>query len=160
MRTAVFVVMFAAAVSTQAPADFSGQWVVDAPPADMGSGWGSTLTITQDARQLNVEPAIFSRYDGQPAVRIVYALDGSESRNSVMISHAAQLRTSKATWEGRSLRIATIYPGVDPSTAKTFTTEVVSTLTLESPDTLVIATTRAGVLGAPATSARTVYRKK
>ena len=41
-----------------------------ATKADMGSGWGSTLAITQDARQLIVEPAIFSRYDGQPAVRI------------------------------------------------------------------------------------------
>ena len=90
----------------------------------------------------------------------LYALDGSESRNSVMLSHTAQVRTSKATWEGRALRIATIYPGVDPSTGKTFTTEVVNTLTLESPDTLIIATTRAGVLGGPATSARTVYKKK
>jgi hypothetical protein len=140
--------------------DFSGQWTVDAPPADMGSGWGSTIAIKQDARQLVVEPAIFSRYDIQPVVRIVYALDGSESRNSVTISHAAQVRTSKVTWEGQSLRISTIYPGVDPSTGKAFTTEVVNTLTLEAPDTLVVATTRAGALGGPATSARTVYKKK
>ena len=53
--------------------DFSGQWTADPPaekaPGDMGSGWGSPLTITQDARQLIVEQALFSRYDLQPPVK-------------------------------------------------------------------------------------------
>lgn len=50
----------------QGPVDFSGQWVADPPaakaPGDMGSGWGSTLTIAQDGKQLIVEQALSSRY--------------------------------------------------------------------------------------------------
>ena len=78
---------------------------------DMGSGWGSTLTITQDARQLVVEQALFSRYDLQPPLRFVYALDGSETRNTVMMGHATQVRTSRATWDGAALRITTTLSG-------------------------------------------------
>ena len=59
---------------SQAP-DFSGAWTLEpgaastapaapGPPArgDMGSGWGSPLTITQDAKQLVVEQTLFSRW--------------------------------------------------------------------------------------------------
>ena len=37
----------------------------------MGSGWGSPLTITQDAKQLVVEQTLFSRCDMQPQLRFV-----------------------------------------------------------------------------------------
>ena len=65
-------------------ADFSGRWTSKPSPrrrprpqpalprGDMGSGWGSPITITQDARQLVVEQALFSRYDLQPPVRSVF----------------------------------------------------------------------------------------
>ena len=39
-------------------------------PGDMGSGWGSTITIAQDATRLSVEYAIFSRYDLQPPLTL------------------------------------------------------------------------------------------
>ena len=81
---------------------------------DMGSGWGSPVTITQDERQLVVEQPLFSRYDLQPPVRTVYALDGSESRNAVMTGHATQLRVSRAKWDGDALVITTSYPAIDP----------------------------------------------
>jgi arylsulfatase len=158
----------------QAP-DFSGQWRADpatpaatplatatpAPQArgDMGSGWGSPLTITQDARQLVVEQALFSRYDLQPPLRFVYALDGSETRNAVMTGHTTQVRLSRTTWAGQALRITTIYPALDPASGQTFTTEVTHTLSLESPATLVIEVTRGGALGGLATTTRTTYRK-
>ena len=62
----------------------------------MGSGWGPALTITQDGKQLIVEQPLFSRYDLQPPVKTVYALDGTESRNTVMTGHATQTRVSRA----------------------------------------------------------------
>jgi hypothetical protein len=155
--------------------DFSGQWTADAvaraaaapttgtpappPRGDMGSGWGSPLTITQDARQLVVEQALFSRYDLQPPLRFVYALDGSETRNTVMTGHTSQVRQSRTAWTGQALRITTIYPAVDPASGRTFTTEVTHTLSLESPATLVIEVTRGGALGGQPTTTRTIYRR-
>lgn len=166
----------------QATTDFSGRWTIEppappAPPAsgsaapalrpdqgtlargDMGSGWGSPLTITQDAKQLVIEPAVFSRYDANPQPRLAYPLDGSESRNAVMIGHATQVRTSRAAWDGASLRITTTYPGIDPTSGKAFTTQVTHRLTLESPTTLVVEVSRAAALGGQAGTTRTVYRK-
>ena len=161
--------------AVQAHPDFSGQWIADAasvppaPPAtgtpapppkgDMGSGWGSPFTITQNDKELVVESALFSRYDLQPAVQLIYALDGSETRNAVMMGHASQLRISRTAWNGQSLRITTIYPSVNPSSGQTFTTEVTQTLTLESPTRLVVEVSRAGVLGGQTTTTRTIFRK-
>jgi hypothetical protein len=125
----------------------------------MGSGWGSPLTITQDAKQLLVEQTLFSRYDLGPQPRFTYALDGSESRNDVMIGHATQVRTSRARWDGQSLRITTSYPGIDPSSGKSFTTEVTHRLSLEAPATLVVEVTRGAALGGKPTTTNTVYRK-
>ena len=62
---------------------------------DMGSGWGSTITITQDAARLTVEYAFFSRGDMQPPLKFVYALDGSETKNSVMMGRGIQGQTSR-----------------------------------------------------------------
>ncbi len=86
---------------------------------DMGSGWGTPLTITQNATQLVVEHALFSRYDLQPPLRFVYQLDGSESRNTTMAGHVTQTRVSRATWDGQALKIVTSYPGIDPEFGKT-----------------------------------------
>ena len=125
----------------------------------MGSGWGSPIVITQDDRQLRVEQTLFSRYDASPQPRFVYALDGSETRNAVMIGHATQVRVSRAAWDGQTLRITTQYPGVDPGTGKPFTTEVTHRLTLESQSTLIVEATRAAVLGGRESTTRTVYRR-
>jgi hypothetical protein len=150
--------------ASQAPADFSGVWVADPPaekaPGDMGSGWGATFTIAQDGKQLIVEQPLFSRYDLQPPVKTVYALDGSESRNAVMIGHSTQTRVSRAKWDGAALVIATIYPGMDPKTGKAFTTDVTQRLLLESPGVLVVESTRAGALGGAPVRTRSVYRKR
>ena len=166
--------------SVQARPDFSGQWAIDSPSTaaaagagapsarpdqgrltagDMGSGWGSPITITQDDQQIRVEQTLFSRYDANPQPRFVYALDGSETRNAVMIGHATQVRVSRATWDGQALRITTRYPGVDPDTGKSFSTEVTHRLTLESPTTLIVEVTRAAALGGSESTTRAVYRK-
>ena len=160
----IALLLATALLAAQAPANFSGQWVADPPaekaPGDMGSGWGSPLSIAQDGKQLVVEQPLFSRYDLQPPVKTVYALDGSESRNAVMTGHAAQMRVSRAKWDGAVLQITTTYPAVDPQTGKAFTTEVTQRLMMESPGVLVIEATRAGALGGQPTRARAVYRKK
>jgi hypothetical protein len=180
----VVVVGLVASAAAQSRPDFSGVWIAEvtmAPPSnapgvppavpqrpdtgplsrgDMGAGWGTPLTITQSQEELVVEVRLFSNYDIQPQPRFVYALDGSESRNTFMPGHASQLRTSRAAWEGQTLRIVTLYPGMDPATGKPFTTEVVSKLSLRSPSELVIESTRSGVLGGKATTGSTTYRKK
>ena len=176
MLTALIIAVWISSGSAvQATPDFSGQWTVEAAPApttppaggapatpprgDMGSGWGSPLTIAQDAKQLIVEQTLFSRYDLQPPLRFVYALDGSETRNSVMTGHTTQLRVSRASWDGQTLRITTLYPALDPASGKALSTEVTHRLTLESPTTLLIEATRGGALGGQSTKTRTVYRK-
>jgi hypothetical protein len=154
------------------PPDFSGVWIAEpaaaptapAPPGtlargDMGSGWGSPLTITQNARQLVVEQALFARGDMQPPLHFVYSLDGGETRNSVMIGHSAQVRVSRAAWTGQTLQITTSYPGVDPASGNAFITEVTHRLSLASPASLVIEVTRGAALGGHVTTTRTVYRK-
>jgi hypothetical protein len=122
----------------------------------MGSGWGSPLTIKQDANQLVVEYAFFGTYDLQPPLRFAYALDGTESRNTIMLSHAESVLRSRTTWRDSSLVIATLYPvpsGLGGAA------EVRQALTLASPGVLVVETTRSGVAGTDATVLRTTYRK-
>jgi hypothetical protein len=126
---------------------------------DMGGGWGSTITITQDAARLTVEYAFFTRGDMQPPLKFAYALDGSETRNTVMMGRGMQTQVSKTGWNGETLVITTAHTFADPATGKPMTTEVKQALTLESPTSLVLETTRAGVMGGPATTTRTVYRK-
>ena len=126
---------------------------------DMGSGWGSTITIAQDAAKLTVEYAFFSRGDMQPPLRFAYALDGTETKNTVMMGRGMQVQSSKAAWDGAKLVITTHHTLADPSSGKPVMTEVKQVLSLESPTSLVVETTRAGVMGGPATVTKTTYRK-
>lgn len=162
-----------------APADPTGRAAVPppaattgragAPPAaggqrggrsgDMGSGWGSTITITQDAGRLTVEYAFFSRGDMQPPLKFVYNLDGSETKNSVMMGRGIQGQISKTAWEGDRLAITTVHTFPDPAGGKPTMVEVKQVLSLESPASLVVETTRTTPVGGPAKTTRTIYRK-
>jgi hypothetical protein len=174
----VLAVATTAATALQPP-DFSGQWVV--PPltvplstggspnrpdhgqlaiGDMGSGWGSPITIVQDGMQLVVTQTLFSSYDAQVQPRFRYSLDGSETSNTVMLGHTAQVRRSRAAWDGQVLRITTQYPGIDPASGQPLTTEVTHRLRLEAPATMIIEVTRSAPLGGQPTTTRTVYRKR
>ena len=97
----------------QVKTDFSGRWTSEpepstAPPArgggpargDMCSGWGSPITITQDGARLTVEYAFFGRGDMQPPLKFAYALDGSETKNTVMMGRGMQVQTSRTAWDG------------------------------------------------------------
>jgi hypothetical protein len=125
----------------------------------MGSGWGSTITIAQDTARLSVEYTIFSRYDLQPPLTLTYPLDGSAGRNSVMMGRGEQVESSRAQWTGSTLVIITTFDVADRGAGKPFTAEVTRKLWLESATTMVVEVTRAGVLGGPASTTRSVYRK-
>jgi hypothetical protein len=164
------------ALPAQPPADFSGRWTLEAPaiamtpavpgtpaataaPGDMGSGWGSTITIAQDATRLIVEYSVFSRYDLQPPLTFTYPLDGSVGRNTVNVGRGEQTESSRAQWQGQALTIVTMFQVTDRGAKQPFTAELTRKLWLESPTTLVVEVTRAGVLGGPASTTRSVYRK-
>jgi hypothetical protein len=174
--------MFVALAGAQATPDFSGRWTTDpdpaaaaaqpargggpgtagrgGQPADVGSGWGSTITMTQTATSLTVEYAFFTRAgDMQPPLKFVYALDGAESKNTVMMGRGVQVQTARAAWNGDALVITTLHTFTDPQTGKPATAEQKRTLKLESPASLVVESIIAGVLGGPPVTSRTVYRK-
>jgi hypothetical protein len=124
---------------------------------DMGSGWGSPVTITQRADSLIVEFPFFSAYDLQPPLRFAYATDGSESRNAVMIGHAASVIRGRMTWRDSGAVLTSLYPVPSGVGASGAALEVRQTLTRESATSLVVETTRAGVRGAASTTIRTAY---
>jgi hypothetical protein len=164
MRFAILVVaaLLASRAAAQAPADFSGQWIVQPvpPSGDMGSGWGPTITITQSATELVVEPDVYSRYDLQPQPRFAYALDGSQTRQTLMLGRGVQTPSSRAAWQGTSLRLTTVHAYADPASGKPLTIDVTQTLTLASPTTLVVEATRGGALGGRPSTTKTVYTKR
>jgi hypothetical protein len=175
LNLAVSILAAVLFTATQAPPDFSGRWTIPAPPTgsapalgsaavaaasgDLGSGWGTTITITQDAAKLSVECQVFSRYDLQPQPVFVYQLNGSESRSSVTMGRGTQVDSSRASWDGQTLTIITTFNVADRSLSQPATMTLTRKLFLESPDTLIVEATRSGVMGGPASKTRTVYRK-
>lgn len=167
---------FIASLAAQPQADFSGTWTLEAPviattaavpgtpaaaaaPGDLGSGWGPTLTIVQDASRLTVEYSAFSRYDLQPPWRFTFPLDGTEGRNAVMMGRGDQVESTRAQWQGATLVLVTTSRVTDRAAGAPFTTELTRRLTLETPTRLVVDVTRAGVFGGGATTTRAIYRK-
>jgi len=126
---------------------------------DMGSGFGPNITITQDANQLTIEYPFFARGDLQPPLLFVYALDGSETTNSVTMGQGRQEQTSTTTWEGGTFVISTRHTLTHPETGEAIPVHVRQSLSLESPTSLLIEATRNGVLGGEPSTTRTTYRK-
>jgi hypothetical protein len=160
-------ILLITALFAQEHPSFAGQWTV-APattqgnrgPArgDMGSGWGSPITITQDANKLTVEYAFFARGDMQPPLKFVFALDGTETKNTVMMGDGIQVQVSKARWDGNKLVITTVHSFRNPENNQPMTSEVRQTLSLES-NNLIIETTRSGVLGGAPSTTRSTYNR-
>ena len=166
----VIDVAAARAVTAQRP-NFSGRWTVvpdstaparGAPPTGTaGSGWGTSFTITQDSARLVLEQVFFSRYDMQPPLRFLYALDGTETKNIVMAGHGFQEQRSRVAWNNASLVITTTYRVGNPAgSGDSLRVEVTRALSLESPTRLLVEARRAGVLGGPSTTTRTAYTKQ
>jgi len=181
--------MAASTLLAQPKPDFSGRWTTNPDPAsavsaaaparggggargrqgggrgrgavsgDMGSGWGSTITLDQNATSLTLEYDFFVRGDLQPPLTFSYRLDGSETRNTVRMGRGLQVQTSKTAWDGNTLIITTTHTYADAVSGAPMTTEVIRRLSLESPTSLVVETIRAAVPGGEASTVRTVYRK-
>jgi len=111
---AVAVVLFASGLSAQGTS-FAGKWAPDAEKNAAnaggggggrggGRGGGGPMTVTQDAKTLTVE-----RDMGGTAMKTVYNLDGSESKNSMPGRNggAATEQVSTAKWDGAKLVITT-----------------------------------------------------
>jgi hypothetical protein len=167
------LILVASAMAQERP-DFSGRWAVEPEPTpapaapgaparprvgNMGSGWGATISIKQTADKLTLEYDFFARGDMQAPLKFAYALDGSETSNSVMMGRGIQIQVSKAAWEGKELLLTTTHTVEDPAGGKPSKMDVKRKLWLESPETLVVETTRDGALGGAATTTRTVYKK-
>jgi hypothetical protein len=148
--------------------DFTGKWTRTIPRGESSSeesGWGSTFLIVQQSNRIVVERAFFSRSDLQPPLKFTYFLDGSESRNTVLIGRGVQEQISTAAWEGDKLVITTIYTGPSTDEGPQLTSEVKYALyfqratRLVHPPFLVIETTRSAVEGGVPSTTRTVYTK-
>jgi hypothetical protein len=125
----------------------------------LGSGWGSDITITQNADRLTLQYELFGRGDMQPPIIYHYALDGSESRNRLLLGWGVEERLSRARWDGNALVITTVFTSPDPATGSPATSEITQVLSLESPTALVVEATRPGVMGGASTTTRTTYTK-
>jgi hypothetical protein len=170
MRAAA-IALLAATATPQGRPDFSGKWILAPEPPSaaqggarattggMGTGWGSDITVTQDAASLSVEYPQYGRYDMQPPAKLVYALNGSESRNTINAGRGPQELISKAAWEGNRLVITTTYRFAASKSNEPLTGQTTHALALESPGVLVVETTRGAVMGGEASVTRSVYKK-
>ncbi len=171
------ILFFASHASAQTPPDFSGKWTIvpeatpsgtamgSAPPTlsaqgNMGSGWPADIQFTQDASTLTLQYTYFHPREVQPPFVLKYALDGSQSRNTLNLGRGPQDQVSKTSMEGNSLVITTTHAFTNPLNGQAMTSETRQVLTLSSPDQLVIETTRSAVMGGKASTTRTIYSRK
>jgi hypothetical protein len=179
-RSMIVLTVFAAALlaagaSAQQKPNFTGAWsgpppgppaAAGGPRASLGNGWGGHFTIIQDEDTLTVERSLYRPRDAQPALKFRYALDGSESKNTIMMGRGLQVQTSTAVWDNDVLVITMHYDVPDATGDQTVTCEVTQSLSLQKPQeasgesSLVIETTRCGVLGGLPSTTRTVYTKQ
>lgn len=158
--TAAAVALSAAFVVAQAKPSLAGKWVVDASaasaaPAAPGGGGGrggrggmlgQELTITQDATTLTIE---YMGGGQTPApVKLVYKLDGTESKNTMMMRGGQMEQVSKAAWVGNSLAVTTTM--MNGEQKRTFALEG---------DTLVVETANPGREGGPGMTTKVSYKK-
>jgi hypothetical protein len=156
ITTIVAVGALALTASLAAQANFAGKWTMDpaSAPAPAGGGGrggrggmlGQEVTITQDAKTLTLE---YMGGGQNPApVKLVYMLDGSESKNTVMGRGGQMEQVSKATWAGQSLVITTAMGAG----------EMKRTLSLQGGN-LVVETAAPGRDGGPGMNTKVTYKK-
>jgi hypothetical protein len=166
--------IFATGVSAQERPNFSGAW--SAPPpgppassggprASLGNGWGESFTLMQDSDRLTVERVLYRPRDGQPTLKFRYTLDGSESQNTILMGRGLQVQVSTTAWENDKLVITTVHDVPAAEAGQRVSCDVMQTLSLQAPQqaageaSLVIETTRCGVLGGLPSFTRTVFTK-
>ena len=119
--------LFATPFSNQAQKrpDFSGTWVAISPGDE-----GVEQTVSQTTKTLEVRPGSQGEQKGR---RVVYNLDGSESRNQQDLQGHLIVTFSRASWKGEQLSItsSTTFPDGSKS-------ESVETWSLDAKGLLVI----------------------
>jgi hypothetical protein len=174
---ALAIGVLATGISAQEKPSFAGAWTVselaagqaggdDGAVPSLGSGWGETFTLLQDSRMLTVERVLYRPRDYQPTLKLRYALDGSESRNTFLMGHGLQVQVSIARWEGDKLVITMVHTVPDVGNEQPVECEVTQILSLQPPRqavgeaSLVIETRRCGVFGGLPSTTRTIYDRK
>ena len=153
----VLSLVFAATTATaQDKPNFSGSWTLVVDPnapaptgrGGGGGGLGQAATITQDAKTLTI-----TRTTQNGEIKIVYNLDGSESKNMMMGRGGQTEQISKATWDGNTLVVTTNFTMGENAVTRT------EKYSLDAQGQLVVATTAPGRGGGePMTTTRT-YKK-
>jgi arylsulfatase len=158
--------------------NFSGTWSttvlksssprrgLDAEPiASLGSGWGDKISVIHTDDQLEIERVIFVPREIQPPLRYRYALDGSKSEHIVNIGRTGPPPTSTSRWDGDRLIITTEYPFQNPKDNTWMKGRVIQTIWLQYAKgtpwepSLIVETTREGVLNGITSTNRTTYSK-
>tara|TARA_R110002073_G_scaffold72537_1_gene177733 strand:+ start:775087 stop:776994 length:1908 start_codon:yes stop_codon:yes gene_type:complete len=131
----------------------------------LGSGWGDEISMIHSDNQLEVERILFETKDIQPPFRYRYALDGSETKHKLPMGRTWPEPVSTTKWDGNRLVITTNYPFKNPQNGVWMTGKTIQTLWMQyakaSPweHSLVVETTRVGILGGISSTNRTVYYK-
>jgi hypothetical protein len=145
--------LLASTVSAQAKVTttFAGKWIVsDSTSLGRGGrgGLGPSVTVVQDAGTLTIV-----RVGPAGEVKSVYRLDGSESRNTVMMGDNSVEQSSKAMWMADTLMVAT------SRFVNGATVGNVMHLYVDPSGNLVVATTAPGRNGGPEQTVKVVYKK-
>jgi hypothetical protein len=147
--------VFAASIAqAQDKPNFSGSWtlVVDpnapAPGRGGGGGLGQAATLTQDAKTLTV-----TRTTQNGEVKLVYNLDGSDSKNMMMGRGGQTEQVSKAAWEGSTLVITTTFSMGENTVTRT------QKFSLDASGQLVVAATSPGRGGGEPVTTTQTYKK-
>jgi hypothetical protein len=131
--------------------NYAGKWiVVDSTSLGRGGrgGLGATVTIVQDAGAMTVV-----RMGPAGEIKSIYKLDGSESKNTVMMGTNSVEQTSKAMWMSDTLMVTTSRM-VNGATVESF-----MNLYYDKSGNLVVATTSPGRGGGPVVKQTVVYKK-
>ena len=151
---ALSLVVAATTAQAQDKPNFAGSWTIVADPnaAPMGGrggggGLGQAATIAQDAKTLTI-----TRTTQNGEIKLVYNLDGSESKNTVMGRGGQTEQVSKATWDGNKLVITTNLQMGDQAVTRT------QTFALDASGQLTVTTSGPGRGGEVMTTTQT-YKK-
>ena len=151
--------VFAASIAqAQDKPNFSGSWSLVADPNAAGGGGGGgggrgggglgqAATLTQDAKTLTI-----TRTTQNGEVKLVYNLDGSESKNMVQGRGGQTEQVSKATWDGNKLVISTTLTMGENTVTRT------QTMSLDASGQLVVTVSGPGRGGEQMTTTQT-YKK-
>lgn len=101
------IFFFTTAATFAQKANYSGTWTLNESKSNLGENrfrMSLKITATQDANALNLERLSKGRNDEDRITKEKYALDGTESENTVF---QTTVRKSKATWsaDGKILTI-------------------------------------------------------